>query len=114
MNADFEAMYDRHAGRESIPPEQLLRGLLIQMLFTVRSERQLMERKPPPTHTPKHPANLLTRPVWHKVLRQQRINVFIFMRWQTRQNIFQIGKGLDAVGFCCRHQTHNRRCPLPG
>ena len=44
MNADFEAMYDRHAGRESIPPKQLLRALLIQMLFTVRSERQLMEQ----------------------------------------------------------------------
>ena len=44
MDADFEAMYDRHAGRESIPPEQLLRALLIQMLFTVRSERQLMEQ----------------------------------------------------------------------
>ena len=44
MDADFEAMYDRHAGRESIPPEQLLRALLVQMLFTVRSERQLMEQ----------------------------------------------------------------------
>ena len=44
MDADFEAMYDCHAGRESIPPEQLLRALLIQMLFTVRSERQLMEQ----------------------------------------------------------------------
>ena len=44
MDADFEAMYDRHAGRESIPPEQLLRALLIQKLFTVRSERQLMEQ----------------------------------------------------------------------
>ena len=44
MDADFEAVYDRHAGRESIPAEQLLRALLIQMLFTVRSERQLMEQ----------------------------------------------------------------------
>ena len=44
MDADFDAMYDRHAGRESIPPERLLRALLVQMLFTVRSERQLMEQ----------------------------------------------------------------------
>lgn len=44
MDADFEVMYDRHAGRESIPPEQLVRALLIQMLFSVRSERQLMEQ----------------------------------------------------------------------
>ncbi len=29
-------------GRPSIPPEQLLRALLLQTFFTVRSERQLM------------------------------------------------------------------------
>jgi transposase len=31
-------------GRPSIPPEQLLRALLLQVLYTVRSERMLMER----------------------------------------------------------------------
>ncbi len=31
------------AGRPSIPPERLLRALLLQILFSVRSERQLME-----------------------------------------------------------------------
>jgi transposase len=31
-------------GRPSIPPEQLLRALLLQALFSVRSERQLMEQ----------------------------------------------------------------------
>jgi len=31
-------------GRPSIPPERLLRALLLQVLFTVRSERQLMEQ----------------------------------------------------------------------
>jgi len=31
-------------GRPSIPPEQLLRALLLQAFFTVRSERQLMEQ----------------------------------------------------------------------
>ena len=30
-------------GRSSIPPECLLRALLLQILFSVRSERQLME-----------------------------------------------------------------------
>ena len=29
-------------GRPSIPPEQLLRALLLQVLQTIRSERQLM------------------------------------------------------------------------
>ena len=31
-------------GRPSIPPEQLLRALLLQVLYTIRSERQLMEQ----------------------------------------------------------------------
>ncbi len=39
----FESMYSTR-GRPSIPPEQFLRALLLQILFTVRSERQLMER----------------------------------------------------------------------
>jgi transposase len=39
----FEAMYAR-VGRPSVPPEQLLRALLLQVLYTVRSERLLMEQ----------------------------------------------------------------------
>jgi transposase len=31
-------------GRESIPPERLLRALLLQALYSIRSERQLMEQ----------------------------------------------------------------------
>ena len=31
-------------GRPSIPPEQLIRALLLQIFYTIRSERQLMER----------------------------------------------------------------------
>lgn len=31
-------------GRPSIPPEQLLRALLLQVLYTIRSERQVMEQ----------------------------------------------------------------------
>ena len=31
-------------GRPSVPPEQLLRALLLQALYTIRSERQLMEQ----------------------------------------------------------------------
>lgn len=38
----FDAMYAT-SGRPSIPPEKLLRGLLIQMLYSIRSERLLME-----------------------------------------------------------------------
>jgi len=43
MDADFAAVYARR-GRPSIPPEFLLRALLIQILYTVRSERQLVEQ----------------------------------------------------------------------
>ena len=43
MDATFDDMYSI-TGRPSIPPEQLIRALLLQILFTIRSERQLMER----------------------------------------------------------------------
>src|SRR5258708_5660004 len=42
MSERFEAMYAK-TGRPSIPPEKLLRAQLIQMLYSVRSERLLME-----------------------------------------------------------------------
>jgi len=42
MSARFDTMYAR-TGRPSIPPEKLLRAQLIQMLYSVRSERLLME-----------------------------------------------------------------------
>jgi len=43
MEPEFEGMYSSN-GRPSIPPEQLIRALLLQILFSIRSERQLMER----------------------------------------------------------------------
>jgi transposase len=42
MSPLFDAMYSA-AGRPSIPPEKLLRAQLLQMLYSVRSERLLME-----------------------------------------------------------------------
>ena len=33
-----------HEGRPSIPPEQLLSALLLQVFYSIRSERQLMEQ----------------------------------------------------------------------
>src|SRR5258708_4317088 len=39
----FDAVYAT-SGRPSIPPEKLLRALLLQVLYTVRSERLLMEQ----------------------------------------------------------------------
>ena len=42
LSPRFSKMYS-NLGRPSIPPEQLLRALLLQSLYTVRSERLLME-----------------------------------------------------------------------
>jgi transposase len=43
LSPDFEALYSR-VGRPSVPPEKLLRALLLQAFYSVRSERQLMEQ----------------------------------------------------------------------
>ena len=43
LSIGFDALY-ASSGRPSIPPERLLRALLLQVLYTVRSERLLMEQ----------------------------------------------------------------------
>jgi transposase len=43
LDAEFAQLYSAF-GRELTPPERLLRALLLQALFTIRSERQLMEQ----------------------------------------------------------------------
>src|SRR3954452_12604829 len=41
LSADFAALYSG-LGRPSIPPEMLLRAMLLQAFYSIRSERQLM------------------------------------------------------------------------
>jgi len=43
LNAEFDALYSDQ-GRPSIAPEYVLRALLLQVFFSVRSERQLVEQ----------------------------------------------------------------------
>ena len=43
LSREFNKLYARD-GRPSIPPERLLRALLLQAFYTVRSEWQLMEQ----------------------------------------------------------------------
>ena len=43
LDAQFAALYSEE-GRPSIPPEHLLRALLLQAFYTIRSERLLMEQ----------------------------------------------------------------------
>ena len=46
MDLKFSAMYqaDIKGGRPSIAPEKLMRAMLLQVLYSVRSERQLVEQ----------------------------------------------------------------------
>ena len=44
MSPEFENLYSK-TGRPSIAPEKLLRTLLFQVRYTVRSERLLMEQR---------------------------------------------------------------------
>lgn len=43
LSREFDRLYAK-IGRPSIAPERLLRALLLQVLYTVRSERLLMEQ----------------------------------------------------------------------
>src|SRR5438270_8507725 len=43
LSGEFEKLYSP-LGRESIPPERLMRALLLQAFYSIRSERQLVER----------------------------------------------------------------------
>jgi len=43
LSREFDALYSP-IGRESIPPERLVRALLLQAFYSIRSERQLVER----------------------------------------------------------------------
>ncbi len=43
MLKEFDALYPA-TGRGSIPPERLLRALLLQAFYSIRSERQMVER----------------------------------------------------------------------
>ena len=43
LSGDFSSVYSAQ-GRPSIAPEKLLRALLLQAFYSIRSERQLMEQ----------------------------------------------------------------------
>jgi len=43
LSQEFDRLYS-HTGRPSVPPEVLLKSLLLQILFSIRSNRQLVEQ----------------------------------------------------------------------
>ena len=53
MDRRFEKLYSQ-TGRPSIEPERLIRALLLQVLYSIRSERLLIERKRPTGHCMDH------------------------------------------------------------
>ena len=44
LSGEFSKLYAARMGRPSIAPEMLLRAMLLQAFYSIRSERQLMER----------------------------------------------------------------------
>ena len=64
LSPRFDAIYAATV-RPSIPPERLLRGLLIQMLYSVRSERMLMEQLQYNLLFRWFVGSLQDEPVWH-------------------------------------------------
>ncbi len=98
LSPTFSAIYSS-LGRSSIPPEQLLRALLLQVLYTIRSERLLMEQLE---------YNLLFRwfvglnmddPVWHTTVYSK--NRERLLRADVAKLFFQLvleqAKQLDLV-----------------
>src|SRR3990167_288871 len=108
MSNDFEAVYARR-GRPSLPPEMLLKALLLQILFSIRSERQLVEAinysHPSISPTP-YPQPL--RRKWHQelftMLSRRRQPRFIGRLRQHHYHAFLIGRLVELVhqlvGIC--------------
>jgi transposase len=72
LTKDFDALYTEF-GRPSIPPEQLLRALVLQVLYTIRSERLLVEQLEYNLLFRWFVGLLLDEPVWdHSTFSQNR------------------------------------------
>jgi transposase len=102
LTEQFDAMYRDH-GRPSIPPEQLLRAMVLEMPFTIRSERQLVEN----VHN-----NLLYRwfvglelnhPVWDRATFSKNRERLI--EADVAREFFTQVIGRRGVNSCCRTST---------
>jgi Transposase domain (DUF772) len=102
LSHGFGKLYS-HEGRPSIPPEQLLSALLLQVFYGIRSERQLMEQLN---------YNLLYRwfvglspddPVWDPLSLSQAasrpwsFSVPIRLRLKRRTRIWDTGVRVDTL-----------------
>ncbi len=102
MSPEFDRLYSK-VGRPSIPPERLLRALLLQVLYSVRSERLLMEQLN---------YNLLFRwfvgldidePVWHHAVFSK--NRERLLNQQVAQQFFAHVKAQAAALMSDEHFT---------
>ena len=64
LSGSFEENYDEE-GRKPIPPDRLLRALLVQRLYSVRSERMLMEQLEYSLPFRRFVGLSANEPVWH-------------------------------------------------
>jgi len=102
MNGPFNEIY-APGGRDSIAPEKLIRALLLQVFYSVRSERQLCEQLR---------YNLLFRwfvglaiddPVWdHSTFSKNRDRL---LAHQVVEGFFAEGCDWPAGRACCRRST---------
>jgi transposase len=105
LSPDFDQLYSL-TGRPSIPPEQLLRALLLQAFFTVRSERQLIEQLR---------YNILFRwfvglsieaPVWD-------VTVFTKTRYSTPRRNWRLGWSELGGPSCICHSCPKSETSVP-
>jgi len=120
LSRAFTKLYARD-GRPSIPPERLLRALLLQAFYTVRSELQLMEQLN---------YNLLFRwfvglsaddPVWDATVfcknRDRLLNGDIARKFMSKYPPAEPGalglEPLEAAGPCCINPHSYSHCGMP-
>jgi transposase len=110
LAADFSTLYSR-IGRPSIAPERLLRAMLLQAFYSVRSERQLMERLD---------TDLLFRwfvglgiddAVWERI-RKRIEEAFGWMGTIAGQRRTKL-RGIDRVGWSCAFAAAYNLTRLP-
>ncbi len=94
----FDAVY-ANSGRPSIAPEKLLRALLLQVLYTVRSERLLMEQLD---------YNFLLR--WRPAERLERCQYACNVIHRALMRRPQRGRSIQRPGWIHHHCRRGKVC----
>ncbi len=98
----FDGLYSQ-TGRPSIPPEQLLRALILQALYTIGSERQLMDQIDGNWRYRWFVGLKLDESVWEvTVFTKNRERL---LAGEVSRLFFETGDGAGAGGGCWRTNT---------